>query len=204
MRISWNIQSLAFPSRCILIPIALMLGASACSILPGRPPSPALHDFGSVEKVAAGENTPWSTVTVDAPEWLQSESIRYRLLYADPTHVRFYSQDRWIAPPPSLLAQRLSLGGGGGDWRLKIRLLEFEQVFEGPQSARLIMVFRAIANRSGSEEAAAEKVFRFSRPTPEPDAKGAVSASADLVEKAANELRIWLAGSQTGAELKRN
>ncbi len=197
MRISLNIRP-QVSARRLLPPIILMLTVTACSVLPERPPSPALHDFGSGENVTAAQDGLWSTVAVDAPEWLQSESIRYRLMYADPTHVRFYSLDRWVAPPSSLLAQRLSLASGDGGWKLKIRLLEFEQVFDNPENARVIMAFRAVAYRPGSMEAAGEKVFRFSRPTPSPDAKGAVTAYAALIGNVAKELSLWLAGLGRG------
>ena len=177
---------------------SLLLNFSACSVLPSRPPSPALHDFGLGGKASsdqAGEVPgTWSTVTVDAPEWLQSENIRYRLLYSDPTRVRYYSQDRWIAPPPALLAQRLGLDSVGQGFGLKIRLLEFEQVFDGPQQARLMLAFRALAYRPGEEAASGEHLFRFTQPTPSADAQGAVTATHGLVEQATQSLQTWLAG----------
>lgn len=170
--------------------LALLLVLSACSVLPSRPPSPALHDFGLG---AQGQTeAPWSSVAVDAPEWLQSENIRYRLLYADPTRVRSYSQDRWIAPPPALLAQRLTLFGAGKGYALKIKLLEFEQVFDGPRQARMILSFRATAFRLGEEGAVLEQVFHFARLTPSADAQGAVTATGSLVEEAGKSLRAWL------------
>ncbi len=132
-----------------------------------------------------------------SPEWLNNENIHYRLLYADPTRVRSYSQDRWIAPPPDLLAQRLSLMGGGNGHGLKIKLLEFEQVFDGPGQARLILAFRAIAENSTDEGATSERLFQFSRPTPGADAQGAVTAVSALVEEAAKSLEAWLHGLPT-------
>lgn len=178
----------------------LSLLLPACSVLPDRPPSPALHDFGLGERASSGHagDAPWTGVTVEAPEWLQSENIRYRLLYSEPTRVRFYSQDRWIAPPPALLAQRLSLYSGGKGHGLKIKLLEFEQVFDGPRQARMTLVFRALAYRPGEEAAIGEKLFRFARPTVGADAQGAVAAAHGLVEEAAKSLEDWLAGLPAG------
>jgi len=169
-----------------------LLSLSACSLLPSRPPSPALHDFGLGGKPSASQSAPWASVTVDAPEWLQSENIRYRLLYSDPTQVRFYAQDRWIAPPPALLMQRLGLAASGKGVTLKIKLLEFEQVFDGPQQARLLLAFRALAYRTGEESPTVEKVFQFSRPTPSADAKGAVTAVEGLVDGLSQALAAWL------------
>lgn len=178
-------------SRTAIFAIAATLSLSACSLFSNRPSSPALHDFGSTEKFGGLDTSAWSTVSVEAPEWLQNEKIRYRLLYADPTRVRFYAQDRWLASPSAMLAQRLSLASGRHDWRLKISLMEFEQVFDGPQSARVILVFRASAQRPAGEEIVGEKVISLTRPSPTADASGAVTASAILVDEAVNTLQTW-------------
>lgn len=183
-------------TRVAVLAIALMLTASACNLFPDRPSSPALHDFGSSEKFTSSQSgdsdaTTWLTVAVEAPEWLQNENIRYRLLYADPTRVRFYAQDRWLASPSAMLAQRLSLASGRHGWRLKISLLKFEQVFDDPQKARVILVFSASVQRPGSEEIVNKKVFSLSLPSPTADAAGAVFASAILVDDAISSLQIW-------------
>jgi cholesterol transport system auxiliary component len=143
--------------------------------------------------LAGGTKTAnWSAVSVDAPEWLSNTNIRYRLLYVDPTRVRFYAQDRWLASPPSMLAQCLSLLSGRHGWRLKITLLEFEQVFDGAHQARVILAFRALAYRPASEEIVSEKLFDLNRISPTADAKGAVMASAILVDEAIDVLQAWL------------
>jgi len=175
-------------------PAVLLLALASCSLLPDRPPTPALHDFGPAETRSSDATAAWSAVAVDAPEWLQSENIRYRLLYAEPTRVRFYAQDRWLAPPPALLAQRLSLSQGAGGLRLKIRLLEFEQVFDTPQTAHMTLIFRATAMQPDNDAIAAEQVFHFTRPTPAANAQGAVTSFASLIGEAVNSLRNWLAG----------
>jgi cholesterol transport system auxiliary component len=136
----------------------------------------------------------WSAVSVDAPVWLQDENIRYRLLYAEPSRVRFYAQDRWLAPPSAMLAQRLSLVGNRQGLRLKIKLFEFEQVFDDSQRARMRLVFRAFALRRDSEDMVGEKLFNLSLPTPSTDAKGAVTASALLMDEAVDLLQVWFKG----------
>jgi cholesterol transport system auxiliary component len=123
---------------------------------------------------------------------LQSENIRYRLLYAEPTRVRYYAQDRWLAPPQALLAQRLSLSQGSGGLRLKIRLLEFEQVFDNPQSARVILAFRATALPPDNETIVGEKVFQLTQATANANAQGAVTSSARLIAEAVGALQNWL------------
>lgn len=190
-----KVQSRQGKARVLVFtPIALLLTLASCSLLPSRPPAPALHDFGPAEKAIASENGAWFSVTVDAPEWLQSENIRYRLLYSEPTRVRFYSQDRWLAPTPALLAQRLSLSQGINGLRLKIRLLEFEQVFDSPQNARLILAFRATAMAADSEKVIGEKIFQFNRATVAANAQGAVAGSAQIIGEAVSGLHEWLVG----------
>jgi cholesterol transport system auxiliary component len=177
--------------------LALLLTVSACSLFPDRPAPPALHDFGLSEKATSlqagcSAANSGSTASVTAPEWLQTENIRYRLLYADPTQVRYYTQDRWLASPPAMLAQRLALACGKNGWRLKISWLAFEQVFDAPHSAKVILVFRATAQRPASEEIVAEKLFSLSQPASTADAKGAVAASEQLVGEAVNALQTWV------------
>ncbi len=180
----------------LLIKLALLSLLASCSVLPDRPVAPALHDFGfggTVSKPLRTEAfTPWSSVKVEAPDWLHSENIRYRLLYADPTHVRFYAHDRWIAPPPTLLAQRLDRLGSGKGYDLKIKLLEFEQVFNEPRQARMVLSFRAQALRPGQEAVISEQSFQVAQPTSSADAQGAVAATEILVEKATQALSDWL------------
>ena len=173
---------------------SFLLAAAGCGVLPQREPPPALHDLGprphhSTEQVT----TAWSSVTVDAPEWLQDEQIRYRLLYADPTRMRFYTRDRWLAAPSALLAQRWSAVGDPHGYRLHIGLMDFEQLFDRPGNARAILRFRATAELPDSHQPVAERVFQFTRATPSADAAGAVTAFAALVDEAATSVEAWLA-----------
>lgn len=176
-----------------LLLFALALAVPACSLLPRRQPAPALHDFGSASHAAEPSASAWSTVRVDAPEWLRDEGIRYRLRYSDPTRIRFYARDRWLAPPPALLAQRLSVSAGGRGYRLRIRLLDFEQVFDEPRSARTVLNFQATALAADGGEIVAARMFRLSRATPSPDAAGAVAAFSALVDEAVGLLEHWRA-----------
>jgi len=184
--------------KCANLAIAILLIFPGCSLFPERTYAPALHDFGSSAEYLDcnsldSQHSTWSTVSVEAPEWLQNENIRYRLLYADPTRVRFYALDRWFANPTAMLAQHLSAVGCQNGWPLRIRLLEFEQVFDGPQTARVILVLHASVNPLASEEIIGEKIFSFSSHTATADAEGAIATSVMLVDEAVNALRTWFA-----------
>lgn len=173
-----------------LIPIlALALWLAGCSLYPQRPPQPALHDFGPAPASQAG--TP-PAITVEAPAWLHEERLRYRLRYADPTGVRFYRLDAWLAPPPTLLEQYLgnALAGLQPGWRLHLDLTEFEQVFDSPSEARVVLGFQASADNGRGT--LSERRFHLSQPCPSPDAAGAVTAHAAVAASAADALRAWL------------
>lgn len=178
--------------HAIAASLALAFIASACSIFPPPAPPPVLHDLGPSGYRATPTQGTWSSVAVDAPQWLRDEHIRYRLTYFDPTHVGYYARDRWLAPPPALLAQRLLVAGGGDGYRLRVDLLEFEQVFDGPGSARAVLGFRAEAQRPEDGKVAGERMFRLTLATPGADAAGAVKAFSALTEQAITAISAWL------------
>lgn len=177
------------PAIISLMTTCLLL--AGCQVLPERPPPPALHDFGPMPP-AAEDGVPWAAVSVDAPEWLQDPLIRYRLLYAKPTQVRFYTLDRWVAPPPDLLAHRLASNLAGRGYELKIELQGFEQVFEQPTQTLVWMRLHADAVDPISGRSVGERVFRWSRPTQSADAAGAVTAFSGLVTQAVAQISDWM------------
>lgn len=185
--------------RYLALVMVLLLALPACSLFSARSYLPVLHDFGSSvaskECQSAGSlASTWSTVSIEAPEWLQNDKIRYRLLYADPTQVGFYALDRWLAYPSAMLAQRLSLLNCSHGWLLHIHLIEFEQVFDAPEKSRVILIFRAQARQSTTDKIAGEKLFTVNLPTTTADAKGGIAAFTRLVNEATDSLQSWLAG----------
>ncbi|MGZ8200191.1 MAG: ABC-type transport auxiliary lipoprotein family protein, partial [Methylosarcina sp.] len=67
---------------------------TGCTLTPQQP---AVHDFGASHAEPYNKLVTRPDISVEAPKWLQDNRIRYRLLYAEPTRVRFYTMDRWIA-----------------------------------------------------------------------------------------------------------
>ena len=123
--------------------LVTLLSLSACSILPK--PS-AVHDLGYPYSQLPTETTALpqqSPVTVAAPKWLADNHLRYRLLYATPTQVRFYALDRWIAPPPELFEHLLNNSAKQWPMPVNIKLHVFEQQFDSAQQAKVIMHFTA-------------------------------------------------------------
>ncbi|MBN2701450.1 MAG: hypothetical protein JXR29_08375, partial [Methylothermaceae bacterium] len=117
--------------------------------------------------------------------------IHYRRLYLDPTRVDAYARSRWIAPLPELIEESLRGTDDERGYRLHIRLLAFEQIFEHPDRARVVMRFHAMVEATGGR-ALGERRFRFSLPTATPNAAGAVTAFANLMKQASVQLRAWL------------
>lgn len=150
---------------------------------------PALHDFGLPVSAAVQDR---ASVNVNAPTWLWDNRIRYRLLFASPSEVRFYGLDRWIASPPELLEQFLAASGKVQDYALIIRLQDFEQQFDASDRARVVLRFSVEAYSDNKKIGVQE--FYLQQPTKTPDAAGAISGFADLAQQAAGKIQDWLAG----------
>lgn len=169
--------------------IILLLALAACS---QKQVPPAMHDLGL--SGAPHETVGVAQITVTAPEWLADYHIHYRLLYNASTQVRAYSLDRWLAPPPELLQQRLLVDGVARSYPLEIELLEFEQQFFSPRQAQVSLRLVARVYSKGEHKLIAARQFALQKASLSPDAKGAVTALADLVKQVSGQLGVWLAG----------
>jgi cholesterol transport system auxiliary component len=177
-------------SSVLLLPVIAI--SASCSIAPKQQQA-ALHDFGALySRHDSGQSTK-PAVTVTAPKWLWDNRIRYRLLYAAPTQVRFYALDRWIAAPPELLEQQLADDTKSLDYLLNIRLLDFEQQFESSDRARVVMRFYLEAYAPDNKVLLGAQEFHLEQATQTPDASGAVTAFAELVRQAEDRMQAWLA-----------
>ncbi len=152
---------------------------------------PAVHDFG-LPVVTATQSR--AAVTVNAPTWLWDNRIRYRLLFASPSQVRFYGLDRWIASPPELFEQLLNSSGKAQDYALIIRLQNFEQQFDAPDRARVVLHFFAEAHSTDNNQAIATQEFHLEQVTKTPDAAGAIRGFADLTQQATGKVQDWVSG----------
>ncbi|MDI1293584.1 MAG: hypothetical protein PSV18_12675 [Methylobacter sp.] len=150
----------------------------------------ALHDFGLPVSVAPQQGR--ALITVNAPTWLWDNRIRYRLLFASPSQVNFYRLDRWIASPPELLEQLLSYSDKTQNYALIVKLRNFEQQFDTPDRARVILRFFVEAYSDNKKVGTQE--FNLQQPTKTPDAAGAISGFTDLAWKAGEKIQSWLAG----------
>jgi cholesterol transport system auxiliary component len=162
----------------------LLLGCSETARVP------ALHDFGvgPLPPPASPQNAAAGEVRVVAPKWLSDNRIRYRLLYDQPTRVRFYNLDQWIAPPPELLRLHFSSAPRNPNYSLVIHLVNFEQQFEAPGKAAVLMRFSVEALAADSKKKASSREFVLRSGQVSPDAQGAVQGFAELAERARQQV----------------
>lgn len=172
---------------------ALLTGCMALAVLFGTgctnpPKRTALHDFGLAVPHQAITKP---SITVNAPTWLWDNRIRYRLLYATPTQVRFYGLDLWIASPPELFEQYLRHRGNTKSYPLVVQLLDFEQQFDNSNQARVILRFSVDAYASDHQHTLGTQLFSLDIPTKTPDAAGAIVGFTALVEQARVKIQDW-------------
>lgn len=156
--------------------------------------APALHDFGLNNSMPSHypQVSASAGIHVVAPKWLNDVRIHYRLLYDQPTRVRFYNLDLWIAPSPDLLKQHLESKRLDPNYSLIIHLLNFEQQFETPGNASVLLRFSAEVFAAGSKKRLGVKDFVLQSGKVSPDAQGAVKGFAELAEEATEQIRAWL------------
>ncbi|MBK8815754.1 MAG: membrane integrity-associated transporter subunit PqiC [Methylococcaceae bacterium] len=176
--------------KMLLFGLSLLI-TSGCTVLP-KAETYAVHDFGFALSASDSSQTSQAQINVIAPDWLADNRIRYRLLYSEPTQVRFYTLDRWIAPPNDLIEQLLLTKLSNQTWPLTIQLQSFEQQFNLPGHDEAVMTFQAISFAGSSENPTSEKDFFLKENCPTADAKGAVTAFSRLTPRAADEIMRWL------------
>lgn len=172
-------------SRALLWSILLI--GTGCSL--GAKPVPVtLHDLGP----ASHHEKAVSTSSLDAPVWLWDDRIRYRLLYADASVIRFYAQDRWETPPPALLEPHLNFVGKRQDINLQIRLTEFEQQFDTPQKSRVILSLQVEARSLKTQQVIGKRDLKLEQTAATANAAGAISGFIVLTHMAAAKIQDWL------------
>jgi cholesterol transport system auxiliary component len=176
-----------------LLFFSTLFSCTGCSLTPKQP---VLHDFGLPDSISTYKNKRDNkpAITVDAPTWLWDNRIRYRLLYASPNRVGFYALDLWIAPPPELFEQLLLSTGKIQNYSLIIWLHDFEQQFDAPDRARVMLRFSVEAYSGDLNKKVNSQEFYLERSTLTPDAAGAVNGFENLTRQAADRVQVWLAG----------
>lgn len=166
---------------------------ASCMGSPGYQGDVARFDFGPRTTMPVNQ-IGIARIDVTTPAWLGGSAMEYRLLYADAARRLEYSESRWAAPPAELLKQSLEhrLAAGGGRCRLRIDLDEFIQVFDSPQSSRVVVEGRVTLLMD--QDVLGERGFGLSPTAPAANAKGGVVAAAVAINTLGDDLATWLAG----------
>lgn len=140
------------------------------------------------------------SVDVQAPSWLATSSMQYRLAYADGSRRQAYGESRWAAPPAELVEAYLrrttaSDGAGAGlpACRLRVDLDEFIQVFDGVTASRSVVEVRIALMSLRGDSPLARRTLSLSKAARTPDARGGVEAFAALSGELSREVEVWLA-----------
>ena len=134
------------------------------------------------------------SVEVNAPSWLATSAIQYRLLYADAMRRQSYAESRWAAQPAELMARALDrqTAAAPGGCRLRLDIDELVQVFDAPTAARVLLDVRAGLVAPQGDAVLARKAFSVAQPAPSADARGGVAATGSALQALAGDLGAWL------------
>ncbi|MGH8398599.1 MAG: ABC-type transport auxiliary lipoprotein family protein [Gammaproteobacteria bacterium] len=194
---------------CLPYAFAGILLLAGCSILPQQTSPPALHDFGPPASVTPLVQTKGLVdESVTSATSLADTAIHYRLLYDDPTRLRTYADNRWIAPPAELLQTRLQMvfshtgvsAGPPSDrsrYRLQLEILDFEQIFDTPHSAHVSVHIEARLQDIVSGLTLAQHSFIITQVTAA-DVQGAVQGYANVTAQLLRQVAQWTAEQLAG------
>lgn len=169
-------------------------------------PRTTLLDLGPVRTQATTATTlpAISLADVQAPAWLDSQMMFYRLDYANDLQPRAYSASRWSMPPAQLFAQRLkaSLSRAGGTViaasdgatnlpTLRLDIDEFSQRFDSASKNHGEVAVRA--SLFDGRVLRAQKMFVHKVPSSSADAQGGAAALAAASDAVIADMSTWLA-----------
>ena len=186
-----------------------------CSITPQKERLVSVYDFG-LQNISSTSSAPidqqkqpsTSLLITEAksPIWLNSNAIKYRLAYRDPTQLYTYANSRWAAAPATLLTHHIrnsiatttnnkvlsTSDSVRADFILRLELEEFSQIFDTVDKSHVIVRFRvSLINRS-SRLLKAQHSFRIKLAAPTANASGAVHALTKSSDELTRDLITWL------------
>lgn len=191
----------------------LILLLLACALAAGcatRSEPLALYDFGPLRANHAGSNNPGglpplSVAEINAPAWLDSQLMYFRLNYANQQQTRSYARSRWSMPPAQLFSQRLKariaqaggvvLSATDGAAGLPVLRLDADDMIQNFDAASHSTVqFSLRASVLDGRSLLAQKTFSQQAIAPSADAAGGAAAMAVASDALINDMLHWLAG----------
>ena len=176
--------------------------ASVAPIAPATGAGNAAVTPSDVTAAGASRLSPLKVV-VNAPSWLDSDTIYYRLPARDGDQARVYANSRWLASPARLFEDRLraalsvdrpvlSAGDPTAAPALRVELEEFAQYFDSTSASRGVVQIRATL--FNGTKLLAQTTLRAQAPAETADAAGGTRALAAATAAVQKQLVQWLAG----------
>ena len=128
----------------------------------------SLYDLGPLRAASSGQTPtsglpPLSIAEVNAPAWLDSPMMYFRLAYANDQQPRPYASSRWTMPPAQSFGQRLksrlaqagavvlsAADGAANLPLLRIEADDFTQIFDSPGQSSAQIAQRGRSGRRQS------------------------------------------------------
>lgn len=188
-------------------PFVLLIALCAAACVTHREP-PIRYDLdASAPRLDAGPrlNATIAVAPIQAPSWLATSALIYRLDYETPANRSAYARSEWAAPPSELLTQRLrerlSAANDGftldrlpkatDGYQLRVTLENFIQVLQSPHESRCLVTLNATLMRRG-DQVLGQRTFRTSSIAPTADARGAVAGLIDATDSNLAQIVAWL------------
>jgi hypothetical protein len=180
--------------------------AGCADWLPNRRPPPAVpHDLGWLPAPIPITLEEIPVVAVESPTWLSEPALRYRQAASNPTALRRYPDDYWVAPPRELLLDRLqqyllasrsaAARPNSPRYRLEVRLLRFEQEQNGLRSEAIVSLQALLLDPRNRRQFASPAITTRVA-SPSLGAAGAVRGLGQAMDQAIIQLMNWLASVQ--------
>lgn len=188
----------------------LLLSAALLTGCASDGPRLSLFDLGPTRSQPVAQDTATGTLpavslaNIEAPAWLDSQLMFYRLDYANQLQPRAYANSQWTMPPAQLFAQRLktSLTRAGGvvisasDGAINVPVLrleldEFSQHFNSAHDSVGEVAIRA--SLYDGRVLRAQKTFVRQVPAASADAQGGAAALSSASDAVIQDMRTWLA-----------
>lgn len=157
----------------------------------------AVYDFGPQAVALVGPRSAPVALEVQAPLWLDTAGIQYRLSYQDAARLREYTLARWAAPLPQLLRQglqqRLALvpvGQVRSRCVLRVELQEFSQEFNSPAASAVRLQAR-LHWLDARRSAVASRDLALTAAAPTADAQGGVQGFLTVFGQLTAAIRDW-------------
>ncbi len=187
------------------VAVATVCVLAACALGDGRPPA-VQYDLGPLKLENQGNlpvNIPVISTKVHAPDWMNENSMFYRLDYINDQQIRFYTESSWNTSPSRLFRNRLdaclvATGNAVADVKmsssalvLRIYLEDFSQHFTSPSDSVSRIALRASLFKG--HDLIAQKRFQKDVASQTADAQGGARAMAQNSDELIVEIMNWLA-----------